>query len=108
MTPRELDQVDQLVFVHAPHHDAVELQGQPGGSGCGDAGKDVGVPVRTRQLSHPVRPQRVEADRDPAETCSLERLRLFGEQQTIRGQSQIANRGVPGEHAGERRKIVPQ
>src|SRR5262249_5479419 len=86
-----LDQIDQLVVVHPRNDDRVDFEAGPA---CPPDRRDslehARVRVPARERPEPLRPERVEAHRDPAQAGGAQRRRHPGQQHAVGRHRQVA------------------
>ena len=108
VSPRELDEVHEFVFVDAANDHRVELQSAKERSSGRDTVEDAIELVESRQLSKAIGAQRVEADRQPMKPGVAQGRGLRGEEHAVCRHGEVANRRARRELLYQLGEIAPQ
>ncbi len=105
----ELDQIAELVVVHAANHDRVDLEaGREHAMRSGEAVFHFVERVDAREREEAIAAQRVEAHGDASEPGRLQPVDLIREQDAVRRQREIAKAGLRRHHRDERRQVAAE
>jgi len=109
MNAGELDQIRQLVVVESPDHDRIELEpSEARPLRRDDTLEHVGVPRALREREHALGAQRVEAHGRPLQARRPQGGGVLCEEHPVRGQGEVTNPRVAGDHLDQGGEVVPQ